>query len=402
MRERGIDRWELGRISRAAADQRAGRAGRTGPGRCIRLWSERDQRGLPEFEQPEIHRVDLSATVLALHAWGVADPGSVRLVRPSEPGSLEQPPNGCWSCWADWPATRPGSRPWAKRCSSCRSIRGWPGCWSRQGNAAGLETARPSPRSCRKRTSGLATALATAAVDRSGRHTAGGCSDVLDRLDLLAEAESARFAPSLRSRGIDPAAARQVALLRDQLLGRDRRPEHATVPGPATEADDEEMLKWLLLAYPDRVVKRRGAERTGVMVGGRGVRLGPESVVRDAELYLALDAREDRRGGLLEIQVSLASMVRLEWLEELFPDQLRRERVTRYDESRRRVVCATRLWYHDLLLREDLDPSVDADEAGPRSGRGPSAPRRQACFEPIPRPPSGSRGWISSGRPCPN
>ncbi len=72
--ERGIDRWELVRISRAAADQRAGRAGRTAPGRCIRLWSEREQRGLSEFEQPEIHRIDLSATVLALHAWGTADP----------------------------------------------------------------------------------------------------------------------------------------------------------------------------------------------------------------------------------------------------------------------------------------------------------------------------------------
>ena len=72
--ERGIDRWELARVSRASADQRAGRAGRTGPGHCIRLWSEREQRGLPEFEQPEIHRVDLCSTVLALHAWGTAEP----------------------------------------------------------------------------------------------------------------------------------------------------------------------------------------------------------------------------------------------------------------------------------------------------------------------------------------
>ncbi|HKI21320.1 MAG TPA: helicase-related protein, partial [Isosphaeraceae bacterium] len=69
--ERGIDRWELKRISRAAADQRAGRAGRTGHGRCIRLWSDREQRGLDPFELPEIHRVDLAATVLAIHAWGL-------------------------------------------------------------------------------------------------------------------------------------------------------------------------------------------------------------------------------------------------------------------------------------------------------------------------------------------
>jgi ATP-dependent helicase HrpB len=101
------------------------------------------------------------------------------------------------------------------------------------------------------------------------------------------------------------------------------------------------------------------------MVGGRGVRLGSESVVRQAELYLALDAREDRRTGFLVVEVSLASLVRLEWLEEFFPKSVRRERLTRYDEARRRVVSATRLWYHDLLLREDLDSSLDLNEAGP-------------------------------------
>ena len=61
-----VDRWSLERISRASAVQRAGRAGRTGPGRCIRLWSERDERAMPAFIEPEIHRVDLSGTLLAL------------------------------------------------------------------------------------------------------------------------------------------------------------------------------------------------------------------------------------------------------------------------------------------------------------------------------------------------
>ena len=125
--------------------------------------------------------------------------------------------------------------------------------------------------------------------------TASGLSDILDRLDMLAEAEAMRFGPSLRSRGIDPGAARQVAQLRDDLLRRDRLRRTKAVR-TNDEHDDQAVLRWLLLAYPDRVVKRRGAERTGVMVGGRGVRLGPESVVRDAELYLALDAREDRSG----------------------------------------------------------------------------------------------------------
>ena len=57
--QRGFDRLDLGRISQASAAQRTGRAGRTGPGRCVRLWSEREQRGLAPFELPEIQRVDL-------------------------------------------------------------------------------------------------------------------------------------------------------------------------------------------------------------------------------------------------------------------------------------------------------------------------------------------------------
>src|SRR5205823_8971131 len=65
---------ELKRISRASATQRAGRAGRTAPGRCIRLWSAIEDKSLEPFETPEIKRVDLTATVLALHAWGHADP----------------------------------------------------------------------------------------------------------------------------------------------------------------------------------------------------------------------------------------------------------------------------------------------------------------------------------------
>ena len=57
-----------------SADQRAGRMRRTGPGRCIRLWSRREELRFAPFEEPEIHRIDLSGTVLALHSWGVCDP----------------------------------------------------------------------------------------------------------------------------------------------------------------------------------------------------------------------------------------------------------------------------------------------------------------------------------------
>src|SRR6185295_12470890 len=69
----GLDRLELGRISRASADQRAGRAGRQAPGYCLRLWPAYEHATLPERERPEIARVDLAAPALQLLAWGERD-----------------------------------------------------------------------------------------------------------------------------------------------------------------------------------------------------------------------------------------------------------------------------------------------------------------------------------------
>jgi ATP-dependent helicase HrpB len=107
------------------------------------------------------------------------------------------------------------------------------------------------------------------------------------------------------------------------------------------------------------------------MVGGRGVRLSRESVVRNAEFFVSLDPRDQRRkksaitGGsrVREAQVAIASAIRAEWLEELFPESLRRERTIQFDEVRQRVVGTSRLWYRDLLVREDRSAAVDPDDA---------------------------------------
>jgi ATP-dependent helicase HrpB len=359
---RGIDRWETCRISRASAEQRAGRAGRTGPGTCIRLWSERDQRGRPEFEQPEIHRVDLSSSVLTLHAWGVRDPVNFD--------------------WFDAP--NPERLAEAERLLRLLgAVDGDPPRITPLGEAILALPVHPrlarllvAAQECdRARDGGTIAALLSEKDVRqseSRRHTeshgrrrlaAGSESDILVRLDLMAEAEAAGFAPSLRSRGIDPAQARQVARLRDDLVGRRSRRDHERKS--TDRHTDEDLLKCILLAYPDRVVKRRGLPGTGVMVGGRGVYLGPESAVHDADLFVAIDAREDRRAGVLEARVTLASVVRLEWLEQLFPAHVRLEREVRYDETRRRVVSTNQLWYHDLLLREDVIASTEPAIAGP-------------------------------------
>jgi ATP-dependent helicase HrpB len=77
----GLTRLETVRVSRAAADQRRGRAGRTGPGLCYRLWDEGQTASLEPFTRPEILSADLSSLVLDLAQWGVADPDQLTFHR---------------------------------------------------------------------------------------------------------------------------------------------------------------------------------------------------------------------------------------------------------------------------------------------------------------------------------
>ena len=190
---------------------------------------------------------------------------------------------------------------------------------------------------------------------------------------MLAEAEAARFGPSLRSRGIDPAAARQVALLRDELLGRGCR-RHEGWASAQSEADDDECSNgccWLIPIASSNAAARSG---TGVMVGGRGVRLAPNRSCatpncswRSMRAKIAAPACWRSRSAWRAWCGSNGS-------RSFSRHHVRRERLTRYDESRRRVISTTELWYHDLLLREDVNPTVEFDEAGPRPGRGSAAP----------------------------
>ena len=85
----GLTRLETVRVSLASADQRAGRAGRTGPGRCVRLWRREQTAALDPFARPEILAADLAPLALDLAAWGVSDPGSLRW--------LDPPPGPAWN-----------------------------------------------------------------------------------------------------------------------------------------------------------------------------------------------------------------------------------------------------------------------------------------------------------------
>jgi ATP-dependent helicase HrpB len=368
--EKGLDRLKLGPISRASADQRAGRAGRTAPGRCIRLWTEGHHRGFAESDIPEIRRVDLASTVLALHAWGHSDPARFGWFEPPEAAAIEaaerllvdlgalEAPGG--------PITELGHR-----------LLGLP-----VHPRLGRLLIEASERGFLQEGAALAAILSETDFlipvnNFEARPEVHASSDVLIRLDRLEEAERAHFSQNLRDRGIDPGNARQVAKIRQDLLRIGRH-----LPGPsAREPSEADLLQLILLAYPDRVVRRRGGDgSTGVMVGGRGVRLHKASVVREAEFFLGLDPWEDRRGGTLEARVKIASAIEVEWLEEFFPDALQRERSVEFDEGRGRVVGVSTVNYRDLVLKEDRNGPVDPILGGEALARG-LAPKGRSFFE---------------------
>jgi len=93
------------------------------------------------------------------------------------------------------------------------------------------------------------------------------------------------------------------------------------------------------------------------------VRLARESIVTRGEFFLALDARRDARSPTRESLVRIASAIEEEWIEEVFPQSIRRERSVHFDEQRGRVVGLGQTFYRDLLLREDRDAAVDPGDA---------------------------------------
>jgi ATP-dependent helicase HrpB len=370
--QRGLDRLDLKRISKASATQRAGRAGRTGPGRCVRLWTQREEQAMADYELPEVRRVDLAGTVLALHAWGKPDPRQF--------GWFEAPPE--------------------QTLAAAERLLAMLGALDKEDGGAITPVGRAMvglpvhPRLARlllaaagwgRLAQGAAVAALLSEKDivvpsfearRAGPRTQGD-SDLAHRLELLAEAERARFAPTLYDRGTDPAAARQVAKTRDELLRVTRHLGSTSPASPASAgSDDEALLKFALLAYPDRVCRRRESDPSaGVMVGGGGVRLAPESVVRAGEYFVAADARVDDRSATREALVRVAAAVHMQWLEELFSQSIRTERFAAYDPNRRRAVGRMRVLYRDLVLREVTTGEVDpaAAEAALREALLPKA-----------------------------
>jgi ATP-dependent helicase HrpB len=350
----GMDRLQLVQISQASADQRAGRAGRTQPGVCLRLWPERTHCHRPAHEEPEIRRLDLTGPVLQLRCWGEADLVAFPWFEPPAAAAIEQAESLLRRLDAfdsEGRATELGQAIARLPVSPRLGRMLLEGHRQGQAEAVALAAALLSERDPFTRANG----------DAAGRFPARGSSesDVLDRVAALEQFEQSGrvetpFGPINRS------AARFILHARDQFL---RELERAgsipgrQAPGPNPPiAVDEAVLRSLLAAFPDRLARRTSpGSRFGRMVGGRGVRLADSSAVRDASLFLAVDA--DR--GTSEALVWQASAVQRDWLpvEHL---SLRVE--VEFDSHARRVIARRRLYWDDLILEETPSPLPDDDQ----------------------------------------
>jgi ATP-dependent helicase HrpB len=308
---RAIDSLVTERITQDAADQCAGRAGRTAPGRVRRLWDARDR--LRPHRVPDIQRIDLSGTILDIFAWG------------GDPRAFE---------WFEAPRSD----------AIARAINLLERLDAVKGNALTsigrqMQALPVPPRLARILIAGQgAKAIAQACALVSERlfvspRSASTTSDLLSALDDW---------PSV------PPHIQQVAREIEQIA------RHIGGTAEARISDDA-FRRAILAGYPDRVAARREPTSPRVkLASGAGATIAPESGVRTGEFVVAVDLQASTRPDDVEGRVRLASLIEREWLT---PTAC--EVVHRIDDAG--VVRALEVTRYDALVLSERPTKVDGD-----------------------------------------
>ncbi len=352
---RGINTLLIEKISQANADQRTGRAGRTAPGHCIRLWSRAEHDERPPHEIPEVRRLDLAEVVLTLKAAGVDDLRKFRWLEKPDEISLTH---------AEELLTDLGAIDHAGKITAIgRKMLAFPlhpryarmllaaqeyGCVHQACLVAAL-------------TQGRDLLLRNVGKDvESAREDLLGEKSTSD-FWILMRAWSFAFnnqfrMDACRKLGIHAVTARQVGPLFDQFLriakaeGLDTRPN---------EAKDEALQKCILIGFSDRVGRRmdQGTLRCELVHGRRGV-LARESKVQHSPLFVVAEIREvEGRDREVNTILSLATAIEADWLRELFPEDIKSDVHVQFDAQQKRVLAAELLRFRDLALAaKRIDP----------------------------------------------
>lgn len=323
------ERLELVKISRASAEQRAGRAGRTRPGRCYRLWTEAEHAMLLPSHAPEIHRVELSRVLLDVALFTGADPRRFGFFEPPPKAHLDHAVELLQMLGALDDDGRPTARgraiarlPLSPRAAAVLLA------------AADLDVVEDA-----------AVAMAILEDDRAlsalTPRTAAQTTDS-DVQGLIERAEDDRRLPELRQ-----AVRELVRLAPTPRVSDDIRRE-----GPGRR-----LKRALLAGFPDRVCRRRRpGEADAAMVGGRGVKQLSESGV-DAPLFLALSL--EGRGAAAGVAV--AESIELALLQDVAPHLVTVRDEAVLDDERGAFVGLRRTRFQDLIIEEKTGVPVNDD-----------------------------------------
>lgn len=361
---RKMDTLHVLPISQASADQRAGRAGRTRAGVCVRLWTEQGQQGRSPQTDPEIHRCDLAPSLLQVGSildqsvdalpWFEA-PREERLTQAIE--LLHQ----------------------LKALTPDHHI-----------NALGRDLAAlpVHPRYARlllhaRDAGALEDAVLMAALNQAGRIlpsvrdwtmkrqrerklTAESEADLFQDMEAFFVAESNRWnSGAVKDLRIQMSVARQADRIRQQLMrsfsAADRKPQ-----GTAEERR-QALLEGLFLSFADQLARpvREGSRRYQ-LAGGREVELDEHSTVRGQSWLVAVGVTEiGTLEGHATPRITSASAVREEWIEREFAEDIRSGSESFYDAGMRRVVRRTGRSLFGLDLESTVSEETDADRAAP-------------------------------------
>ena len=350
----GLPRLEVEPISQAAAAQRAGRAGRTAPGVCYRLWSEAQQRARPEFDVPEIQRGDLAGAVLQLFSWGEPDILAFPWLTPPSSSAVDAARTLLVRLGAigDGKITTLGKQllqvPAHPRLARLLVAGIDFGC----APLAALGAAMLSERD--PMVDGRGERLSRDELMSLGLYDADFCDRVF-RLQRWLAGDS--------DPAVIPAAGKTIRRVAEQFLrvagdiDATAGSELSADPDASEALQRAALTQALLCAFPDRLARRRhpGSDR-GLMVGETGVRVRDPSLPSDVDYFLCIDLLRKNRDADARRVVG----VQTEWLRG-------RHRQSRdecfFHPSQRKVVGRRRHYWLDLMLEETPAEVTDQQTA---------------------------------------
>ncbi|MEK7355355.1 MAG: helicase-related protein, partial [Bdellovibrionota bacterium] len=348
----GFSRLQISRISLASATQRAGRAGRQGPGHCHRLWNKLDEASMPAFEIAEILRTDLTDPLLLLLGFGVTDAESFSWFEKPAPAALR----GAIETLNELGFRDPANGGLTDRGREALKL------------PLAVRPARLVLEAAAASRSKLGAKLAALLSEKdillrsnsrfSGSHAE---SDILLRLHALNEGGAT----------VDRIAKQNVLKVVAQLEDAARTLDTKRIGRPQLSLDglddDEAALRLLLLGYPDRLARRRkpGAPNAR-MIGGKGVQLAQFSSVERAEFFVCLDSMEPPAhlaATRPDPTISIASRVELEWIESAFTKFIGESKRVRFDDESESMVLERARSLRDLPLGEPKISRPTTDES---------------------------------------